>query len=68
MQTEDGTLCEMTVSVPSASDCETMLEWLGTLKNYNFIWYASNANNIGAELIIDDIIFKAGIPAEEPTA
>lgn len=68
MQTEDGTLCEMTVSVPSASDCETMLEWLGTLEKYNFVWYAPNANNVGAELAIDDIIFKAGIPTEEPTA
>lgn len=67
MRTEDGTLCEMTLSVPSASDCETMLEWLGTLKNYNFVWYAPIANGSGAELAIDDIILKAGVPTEEAT-
>ncbi len=68
MQTEDGTLCEMTVSVPSASVCGTMLEWLRTLANTNFVWYAPNASYDGAELAIDDIILKSGVPVEEPTA
>ena len=51
--TEDGRECKITVSVPSASDAQNMLEWLKTLDNYNFVWYASSASN--ASLRIDNV-------------
>ena len=37
----DGTPLGIIVEVPANATAATLLEWLKTLSNYNFVWYAS---------------------------
>ena len=70
----DGNAIEKQISVPSLApkitDEETgisrdmtLLEWLATLENYNFVWYAGGTAR--GSMRIDNLDFRAGVPFAE---
>ncbi len=59
--TDDGVECKTSVSVPSSSTAANMLEWLSTLKNYNFVFYAPSGKD--ASIRIDNVILMGGSDA-----
>ena len=58
----EGNAIEKQISVPAAAPdgIDTLLEWLTTLNNYNFVWRAEGSAR--GSLRIDNIDLRAGIP------
>lgn len=62
LKDESGNVISMTFTPPKSSGCTTMLEWLATLTNYNFVLYApSNGAQPGA-LKLDNLTLIGGAP------
>jgi len=61
VKAESGEDATLVISVPKASAATTMLEWLKTLQNYNFVMYSGGAGTGSESLRFDNITFIGGI-------